>query len=382
MAKLLLRVIALLTVAILIGAALAQVAIPNLGSRGDAPGDDVEEFEAVIEMFTGDLRAAVAERGLDVTRGELITPGIAGSLDAEYAKLIAELDGVRYAVSGEVAVAGGTSQDPFVVNLIVVDAQEDRATDLISRPLGPGDSRAIADALAAEIVRFTEQALAIPSGDAGLFVSSQPVEADIYLNGVRVGLTPSNDVLMLAPGRYRLELRKEGFLPEVRTVELRSGATTFESLPLSAINGGSILVESNPSAEVYLGGEPQGTTPLFIPAPPGVADVRLERPGFRPATTSVPVRNYRTSRLELQLEPMHEPLLFWDVEREYFLIIDGVLQSGSYARNVQAGLLDVEIRRGGVNRSYRIALPSSGAHELDLETGELVSLEPEGATQQ
>ena len=290
------RVIALLLL-LASGAAAAQVAIPQLGSRGGEPA----AMEPLIASFTGLLRDAVAQEGLEVTTADLITPGIAGSLDPEYARLIADLDGARYAVSAEIAVdrAGGA----YLVNLIVVDAEQNRATDLMSRSLTPESAAAVARSLARSIALFAEQAEELPEGDAGLFISSQPVEAEVYLNGVRVGTTPSDRVHMLAPGRYRLELRKEGFLPEARTVELRSQATTFEHVPLAPLSGGSILVESIPSAQVYLEGELQGSTPLFIPAPPGIATVRLSRPGFEEASASVPVRNYRTSRVEVALEP-------------------------------------------------------------------------------
>jgi hypothetical protein len=374
MAKLVPRVIALL-LCLSASAATAQVAIPTLGSRGQLPPGQNAEFERLIDTFTAALRSAVSAMGLPVSNADLITPGIAGSLDPEYARLIAELDGVRYAVSGEIAVVTDTrAQGPFVVNMIVVDAEQDRATDLISRPLSEEELGTTASYLAGVIRRFTEQALALPTGDAGLFVSSQPGEADVYLDGVRIGETPALDVVMLAPGRYQLELRKEGFLPEVRTVELRSQSTTLENVHLAPINGGSILVESTPSAEVFLGGVSQGSTPLFIPAPPGAPTVRLEREGFRTAIVSVPVRNYRTSRVDLQLEPGRDPLLFWDVDRQYTVIIDGIIQPGAFSQTARPGPIEVEIRRGRESRSYRLVLPEHGAYELQLDTGELVPL--------
>ncbi|HEX7004524.1 MAG TPA: PEGA domain-containing protein [Trueperaceae bacterium] len=372
MAKSAPRVIALL-ILLCTGAALAQIAIPTLGSRGDPARS--EELSALIDAFTAELRARVAASGLEVSNAELITPGIAGSLDPEYAKLIADIDDKRYAVSGEIAVAEDErAQSPFVVNMIVVDAEQNRATDLISRPLSEESLRMTAAGLARVIVRFTEQELALPPGDAGLFVSSQPGEADVYLDGLLVGRTSELDVIMLAPGRYQLEIRKEGFLPEVRTVELRSGTTTFSTVPLTAIVGGSIQVVSTPPAEVFLDGESQGYTPLFIPAPPGVQSVRLERDGFEPVIATVPVRNYRVSRLDLQLEPEREPLLYWSLEPEYLVLIDGIIQPNGHAPSVVPGLIEVEVRRGRERYVHQVVLPANGAFELNLQTGELTRL--------
>src|SRR5690606_33857162 len=80
---------------------------------------------------------AVARSGLEVKSGERITPGIAGSLDPELAVLIAEVDASRYAVSGEVARVAESGGTEYAVNLIVVDSQVGRATDLISAPFDP-----------------------------------------------------------------------------------------------------------------------------------------------------------------------------------------------------------------------------------------------------
>ncbi|MEX2536523.1 MAG: PEGA domain-containing protein [Trueperaceae bacterium] len=375
MAKFVPRVIALL-IFLCAGAAVAQIAIPTLGSRGEVPMERSAAFADLIDSFSEELRSAVSAAGLEVSFAELITPGIAGSLDPEYTKLIADLYDMRFAISGEIAlVVDERAQSPYVVNMIVVDTQQNRATDLISRPLAAEDLRLTAVALARVIVRFSEQALALPAGDAGLFVSSQPGEAEVYLDGVRIGATPALDVVMLAPGRYQLEIRKEGFLPELRTVELRSQATTFEHVPLAAIVGGSIQVVSSPAAEVFLSGESRGFTPTFIPAPPGVQSVRLERDGFEPAIASVPVRNYRVSRLDLQLEPAQEPLLYWEVDREFLVLIEGVIQPGGYARSARPGLLEVEVRRGRERQLHQVVLPARGAFELDLETGQVQPLE-------
>lgn len=126
-----------LVAAVLVSSSWAQVAIPRFGTRGDVPPTLVEEFATA-------LRAGVrAVGGLDVTEADLITPGIAGSLDPESAVFVAE--SVRFAVSGEMARVGpeGTPE-PFRINLIVLDAREGRSTDLINRPLHPEGTAEIA----------------------------------------------------------------------------------------------------------------------------------------------------------------------------------------------------------------------------------------------
>ncbi len=362
---------------LLLTGAVAQVSIPTFGSR---VSDESEAgvVEEVIGLFTDRLRRAVRDEGITVNEGELITPGIAGSLDREYARLIAELDDSRFAVSGEIAQnsAGPQLREPYVVNLIVVDVQQDRVSDLISRPLANYSITFVANDLAREIVEFMRQATELPSGNAGVFVSSEPEGASVYVNGVRLGTTPLPDVLLLRQGRYELDVRMEGFLPEVRTIDAREGMTTIEHVQLAPLTGGSILVESTPPARVYVGEEGYGFTPTFIPAPPGTVNVRLEREGFKAVTATVPVRNYRTSRLNLELEAVQEPLIYWSLNRDQQIFIDGVRQLGGYARWIRSGRATVQLLRGGTTRSFELFIPERGVYELDLETGELHARNP------
>ncbi len=355
---------------LLAGVALAQISVPTFGTRG-------EVSDRLVDSFMGEFRSAVAgATGLEVRPGALITAGIAGSLEPEFAVLIAELDGARYAVSGEVAASADLGGDPYSVNLIVVDAERSRSTDLITRPLDPLGVPAAAAELAAAVAAFTSAAVELPRGDAGLFVTSEPGEAQVLLDGIALGRTSQLDVAMLAPGRYQLELRKEGFLPETRTLDLRSGDTAFVNVVLTAISGGSIQVGAFPAANVVLDGVPSGRTPVTLPALPGTHRVTLWRDGFLEQSFEVLVRNYRVTRLEADLEPAVDPLVFWNEHREVLVYIDGELQPGAHAAQLTPGLHTFELVRGAETRRYLRAVPDRGAFQLDLESGELVPLAP------
>ncbi len=361
---------ALAVAALLVSTAQAQVSVPTFGTRGDV--DD-----AVLSAFMAAFRSAVgAATGLEVRTGERITPGIAGSLDPELTMLIAELDGARYAVSGEVARVADASGPEYTVNLIVVDSQVERATDVISAPLDPAaPARAAAD-LAAVAAEFTTAVLELPEGDAGLFVSSEPGDAQVFVDGVSIGHTGQLDVAMLKPGRYQVELRKEGFLPEVRMVELRPGDTSFLHVILTAISGGSVQVTSQPSARVSIDGEAAGRTPATVPALPGIHTVTLERDGFLPETVYANVRNYRVTRVEVNLTPVAPLVVFWDEQREVIVYVDGRLQPGGHAEGIAPGLREFELVRGGEVRRYLRAVPETGVLRLDLSTGDLVPFPP------
>ena len=349
-----------------LSAAYAQVSVPTFGTRGEVDG-------AVVDRFMAAFRSAVgAATGLEVRNGDLITPGIASSLEPELATLIAELDSARYAVSGEIARLASPAVEPYAINLIVVDADLGRATDLISAALEPGAPELAAATLATMVAAFTTAKVELPRGDSGLFVSSEPGDAQVFVDGVSLGRTSQLDVAMLLPGRYQLEVRKEGFLPDVRMIELRPNDTTLIHVILTAISGGSIQISSRPAARVELDGEFAGTTPVTLSALPGMHTVTLRRDGFNDESVDVLVRNYRVSRLQLELQPVAPLVVFWDEAREMLVFVDGIFQPGGFAVDIAPGLRTFELRRGAETATYLRAVPDRGVYRLDLATGELI----------
>jgi len=345
-----------------------RVAIPDIPARTGVPTELAERFVAL-------LRSELRALGLPVEEAPLITAGIAGSLEPDFARLIAELESVRFALSGELVARPGAAAEPYAVNVMVVDAIQGRSTDVVSRPLALATLPRVAAEVAALIDRFVGGARELPSGDAGLFVSTEPRAAEVRIDGVPVGISGVLDVLNLVPGRYELEVRRDGFLPEVRTIELRSNDTRFVHVVLTEVAGGSIRVTSRPAAVVYLDDMPMGTTPLTLTSLPGVRDLRIERPGFEPASFSVSVRDFRVHRVDAMLEPESATTLVWPLGASGSVVIDGVLRRDGYAA-VQVGLVTIERARAGVTLRVLRAVPGPGVYWLDLDTLDITPLEP------
>lgn len=343
------------------------IAVPDLPARGAVEAD-------VAGRFVDALRAGLADLGLRVSRAPLITAGIAGSLEPEFAVLIAQLEGTRYAVSGEVVVRDAPD-GPYAVDVLVVDALEGRASDLLSRSFGLATLQAVADELAFAFADFASAGPALPAGDAGLFVSSEPRGAEVRVAGVGVGRTGALDLLGLAPGRYEVELRLDGYLPEVRALDLRGGDTRFLHVELTAITGGSLQVLSMPPGRVFVDGREVGFGALTIDAAPGDRVVEVRRPGFETRSATVTVRSFRVTRLELELTPLGDPLLVWSSDRPVRVLVDGVLQPDGYALPAP-GLRTVEVVADGMVRRWLRAVPDTGAFVLDLASGELLPLTP------
>lgn len=359
-----------LLVALLAGTVAAgnRIAVPGLPARTGVPTELAERF---VEQLRDELRAA----GFAVEEAPLITAGIAGSLESDFALLIAELESVRFAISGEVVARPGAAAEPYAVNLMAVDALQGRVTDVVSRPLALATVARVASDVAVFLEQFAAGARDLPRGDAGLFVSTAPRSAEVLIDGVRIGVSGVLDLVQLAPGRYELEVRRDGYLPEVRVVELRSGDTRFVHIVMTEVAGGSIRVTSVPTGIVYLDGVPMGTTPATLTSLPGQRVVRIERPGFDSAVFTVPVRDFRVHRVDARLDAVAPTTLVWPLFETGSIVVNGVLRREGYAA-VDVGLVTIERARGGSTQRVLRAVPASGVYVLDLDTLDIAPLDP------
>lgn len=352
------------------GGVNAQIVTPTFGTRGEVPEVLLERF---MEIFRQQLELRT---GLSVLPGATVAQTLVGRLEPDVAAAIATLGGGRYSVAGEIiALDTGLRQRSYTVNLLVTDARSRRSSDLFSQPLEPAEVPAAVAALTRAVGAFVNPASTPARGSASLFITSDPEGASIYLNGVEVGTT-ANPLLPLAPGTYEVELRKKGYVPESDTVTLEMEETQFLAFSLTEIRGGSILVSSVPSAEVFLDGRRVGRTPLTIEAQPGVRTLRLARPGFESETQSVTVRNFFVSRVpQVRLEPVYESLVFWTPPTGFTVSVDGIARPRNFAANLQPGPHRVVVSRRGVDLPFTFELPRPGIFELDLQTRELSGLE-------
>lgn len=350
--------------------AAAQVVVPTFGTRGEVE-------DALLGEVMAELRREIGlQTGLEVDVGDLVPPGIAGSLDTDYAYLIAELGGGRYALSGEVrsAEAGG-AQAPYSLSILIADEEAARSSDIFSEPFNTETLGDVVARLAAEVAQFVSPLGVLETGEAELFISSTPSEAAVLINDREVGVTSQLDVLMLKPGVYKLELRKEGFLPATRTVTLSAERPELINIVLTALVGGSIQISSVPRAEVFIDGVSEGLSPLTVQLRPGTRRVRLQRPGFETLQLEVPVQNYRVYQVNQQLVPVFENMLFWDPSEIGLLTVDGVLRSGGFSPDIRPGVHKIEARVGAQRYAFSVEVAEPGVYELDVLGQRLIPLE-------
>ncbi|MGL4609922.1 MAG: PEGA domain-containing protein [Trueperaceae bacterium] len=341
------------------------IVIPTFGVRGQVDKE-------VVETFMQTLREVVTEQtGLEVKMGELVSQGLTGSLEPELAFFSAELEGTRFAVSGEIRAVDET----YAVAMLVADRISERSSDVLDAAFTATNAGDIAQSLAAEVTDFVAPIEGLQGGSASLFISGQPSGAEVFINDNKVGETGNLDVLSLQPGSYQIEVRAEGFSTETKYVALNEGMTELVHMSLTPVSGGSLQIITLPSSEVVMDDVVLGWSPITVQALSGTRRVQLQRPGFETVVRDVQVRDSRVTRMEEALKPQATHMIFWDDLEAGRLEIDNVLQTQLYAE-LPSGKHLVELSRNGKQRSFDIVIPETGIHKLNLETGELEVFHP------
>jgi eukaryotic-like serine/threonine-protein kinase len=141
-----------------------------------------------------------------------------------------------------------------------------------------------------EAGKSLEQRVQLEPLAQGLFVTSAPAGADVFINGDKQsGQTPV--MLPLAPGKYNLVLRLHGYDAYSGPVQVREDGQSKIDAELHRKDGhvAWAQVESNPSgAEIWVDGVATGErTPARVEIPSGIHNIALKLPGYRASRNTV-----------------------------------------------------------------------------------------------
>jgi hypothetical protein len=136
-------------------------------------------------------------------------------------------------------------------------------------------------------------------------VSAAPLQANVYLDGKRDGLTPRN--LKSVPlGSHTIRVTRSGYAPQEQTVVLtaeaptarleftlgRGGAPAAPAAPAPAFKSVlTVLIASTPpGARIRIDGRDLSVTPLMVrQMRPGTHRIELRLAGYRPWSTTITV---------------------------------------------------------------------------------------------
>jgi C1A family cysteine protease len=144
-------------------------------------------------------------------------------------------------------------------------------------------------------------AYATQSQTGSISVTSSPSGARIWLDGVDTGKNAPNTLSSVASGAHTVALKLSGYTDYSTSVTVTGGQTTAVAGTLSAIQVGSLSIQSNPTgATIFIDNENQGAivTPTTISSiTPGSHSVKLTKSGYQDWTQSTAVTSGQTTQV-------------------------------------------------------------------------------------
>jgi eukaryotic-like serine/threonine-protein kinase len=151
-----------------------------------------------------------------------------------------------------------------------------------------------------------DQKIKLESLAKGIFISTQPPGADVFINGAKQsGQTPVT--LPLAPGQYNLVLRLSGYEAYAGNVQVKDNIQTQLNVALtekSATRVAWAQVISNPlGAEIFVDGNSTGqVTPARVQLSSGIHSITLRLSGYQPVNRKFQVSEGSTANVEATLQ--------------------------------------------------------------------------------
>jgi eukaryotic-like serine/threonine-protein kinase len=152
-----------------------------------------------------------------------------------------------------------------------------------------------------------DQKIKLESLAKGIFISSKPPGADVFINGAKQsGQTPVT--LPLAPGQYNLVLRLRGYDAYSESIQVKDNIQTQLDARLNEKSAAHVAwaqINTNPKgAEIIVDGTSTGQfTPARIQVPAGVHTVTLRLGGFQQSKRTVQVSEGGTVTIDEPMRP-------------------------------------------------------------------------------
>lgn len=132
-------------------------------------------------------------------------------------------------------------------------------------------------------------------------VSSEPVGAEVTVNGIVRGHTPLS-VEDVPKGRATIKLSLPGFKEEVRELAINAGDRQMLALSLQGLPGTLHLTSDPEGARFYIDGEAHGKGPVTVSGlKAGEYVVKAEHEGYAAQTKTVVIENGESAREEFKL---------------------------------------------------------------------------------
>lgn len=364
--------------------------LPQAGVFDLVPGEQVRldldlvpDYGGVNVTSTPENGASITLNGIDVGKS---TPATLERLPTGAHTLVLSHKWYETTTQKITIVAGETQQVNVTMNPtfadLVVEAKSDEVVLVNGASKGKGrwSGRVAPGVYKVEVSKPSHETakkqISLKSGDqevltltpepiySSLKVVSDPLDAEIFLNGVSYGVAPKiiRDVLV---GTYELELRKPSFGVYRAQVEVLEGQMNQVDGTLTSM--GVISVSSPTSgAEVYLNGSYKGLAPLTLgDLTPGNYKVELKKSGHDTYSKTVSIAPGSSETVEASLKEASSAVTVNSSPGGASIYVDGNYRGSTPLRinGFSAGAYDIELRRDGYNNFRRRVYVKTGENQ-------------------
>ena len=179
----------------------------------------------------------------------------------------------------------------------------------------------------------------------------------------------------LLPGRYSLQIRRDGYSTVQTARELKSGQTLDQKIHLEAVAKGLSVTSRPAGADIFINGAKQsGQTPAMLPLAPGQYDLVLRYPGYEAYAGHIQVKDNVQTTLDAELKEKLAGRIAWaqvnSTPEGAEILIDGAPTGQvSPARvQIQAGSHTIALRLNGYQVAKRGVQASEGGTVNVTET--------------
>ncbi|MGE0466119.1 MAG: SUMF1/EgtB/PvdO family nonheme iron enzyme [Steroidobacteraceae bacterium] len=200
---------------------------------------------------------------------------------------------------------------------------------------------------------------------ARLSVTSVPAGAIVWADDVELGPTPLETEL--DAGRYTLAILHPDFRRFESPITVRAGEPQAIGPVELGMPDGRLVVQSRPSgADVSIGGQYRGRTPLNVGVAPGMPqEVLLTLAGHAPVTQSVSVESRAERRLSIELTPVLGDVRVQGEPPDAQLFVDGASRGpANQTLSLSAAPHVIEVRKAGLETFRATITPREGQPQV------------------
>lgn len=199
----------------------------------------------------------------------------------------------------------------------------------------------------------------VAAGPPVISITSSPSGADVYIGGSYKGVTPLDLTGQYSAGSYAIEIKKDGYVPWLSSMVVKTSETTSISATLIPFKG-NVEISSEPDeATIYLDENYVGISPKTInDIPTGIHSIMLKKDGYYDWDSEIEIIKGRTvsinARMETREIPYDGSINIQSTPSNAEVYIDGVFK----------GYTPLVVRELGPN-NYHISLKLAGYQDWD-----------------